>query len=162
VTASVAARSIGDASTLTAIVLALVAGAIGIRTWLIAERQRRQSQADKVTGWVAWDEGTPSPCFGAHVQNASDLPIYSVQIWFERKSRDQSVPLMQFVGVVPPGREPQFYPLEDQPQDANVYLYGVTVVFTDSGKRRWCRSSNGDLYRLEMSRLQRLRFKLGR
>lgn len=109
-----------------------------------AEDERR-AQAAKVSAWVELhrgDDGRRELAF--HVHNASDMPIYEVDLPLPSPAGDE--PGTEFIGLVPPGqtirraapREWMRSYTEPEP---------VEIEFLDSAGWQWRRDEQGSLTR---------------
>ena len=123
----------------------------------------KRAQASKVTAWFAYWSArenrrvTSNGSWGAVVANASDLPVFDVEVpyfWvidnpggsWSGEQRDYSPP--ERFRVLPPGdRRFQAIPPDVQHRevtcDDNVYVVGIE--FTDANGNRWRRTEHADL-----------------
>lgn len=109
-----------------------------------AEDERR-AQAACISAWVELyrkPDGTKELAF--HVHNASDMPIYEVELPLSGQPIDGHV---EFVGLVPPGQTVR----RAAPGDwlrTYVEPEPVQIEFLDSAGRRWARNEQGALARM--------------
>ncbi|MBR7836968.1 hypothetical protein KDL01_27070 [Actinospica durhamensis] len=112
-----------------------------------AERteDERRAQAARVSAWVEIHrsvDGSRELLF--HVHNASDTPIYEVEL--PLPTRDGSEPDAEFIGLVPPGQTVR----RPAPRDwLSTYVGAEPVVieFLDSSGWQWRRDEQGALVR---------------
>jgi hypothetical protein len=112
-----------------------------------ADRTEEQSraQAARISAWVEAHrriDGTTELAF--HIHNASDMPIYEVELPLPARSgEDQTT---EFVGLVPPGQTIR----RSAPADwltSYVEPEPVQIEFSDSAGHRWIRDEQGTLDR---------------
>lgn len=105
----------------------------------------RRSQAARVSAWVeirTASDGARELMF--HVHNASDMPIYEVELPLPTRSGEESD--TEFIGLVPPGQTVR----HAAPQDWLSSYAGpepIIVEFLDSAGRQWRRDEQGALTR---------------
>lgn len=107
-----------------------------------AEDERR-AQASRISAWIeAYRKPDGSREVAFHIHNASDMPIYEVELPLPGLSQDE--PAEEFIGLVPPGQTiRRLAPagwrrsyIEPEP---------VQIEFLDSAGRRWTRDEQGAL-----------------
>jgi hypothetical protein len=79
-----------------------------------------------------------------HIHNASDMPIYDVELPLPARSGEDQQ--SEFVGLVPPGQTV----LRPAPQEwmrSYVEPEPVQIEFLDSAGRRWSRDEQGSIKR---------------
>lgn len=125
------------------------------------ERQaddRRRSQAAKVNAWLKHN-GEQRKRWGAHIHNASDLPIFDVRVFFYLPARAGEVTWVpasiggpdEAIPVLPPQSEGFVLMLEGDVSsvieniDVSERSCVVGVEFTDSAGNRWERNPRGAL-----------------
>ncbi|MGC9666855.1 hypothetical protein ACNTMW_09905 [Planosporangium sp. 12N6] len=102
----------------------------------------RRAQAARISAWVEMyvrTDGRKELAF--HIHNASDMPIYEVELPLPGKSDGDGV---EFVGLVPPGQTIR----RAAPQEwLRTYAEPepVEIEFLDSAGRRWGRDEQGRL-----------------
>jgi hypothetical protein len=112
-----------------------------------AERteDERRAQAARISAWVEAyrsQEGTRQLAF--HVHNASDMPIYEVELPLPaRDDEDQST---EFVGLVPPGQTVR-RPAPNDWLRSYADPEPIQIEFLDSSGQRWIRDEQGTLDR---------------
>jgi len=110
-----------------------------------AEDERR-SQAARISAWVELarkPDGTRELAF--HIHNASDMPIYEVELPLPMPSNEER---SEFIGLVPPGQTIR----RTAPTEwlrTYVEPEPVQIEFLDSAGRRWTRDEQGALVRTE-------------
>lgn len=105
----------------------------------------RRAQAAKVSAWVELHR----PLDGSrelmlHVHNASDMPIYEVDL--PLPTRGDAEPDTEFIGLVPPGQTVR----RPAPRDWLTSYAGpepIVIEFQDSSGRQWRRDEQGSLVR---------------
>ena len=113
-----------------------------------AERSEdeRRAQAARISAWVEMyrrSDGTRELAF--HIHNASDMPIYDVELPLPSKDGDEH---SEFVGLVPPGQTIR-RPAPSDWVKTYVEPEPVQVEFLDSAGRRWLRDEQGALSKAE-------------
>lgn len=111
-----------------------------------AEDERR-AQAIRISAWIEAyrrPDGTRQIAF--HIHNASQMPIYEVELPLPVPSQDE--PAEEFVGLVPPGQTVR-RPAPAGWQRSYVEPEPVQIEFLDSAGRRWLRDEQGTLARAE-------------
>lgn len=111
-----------------------------------AEDERR-AQASRISAWVEArrrPDGTRE--IALHIHNASEMPIYEVELPLQAPAGEQEA-TEEFVGLVPPGQTTRPAPAEW----ARSYIEPepVQIEFLDSAGRRWLRDEQGTLTRAE-------------
>ena len=134
------------------LLVALVALAVSIASFWVAQRRATSDQAHSVSGWVSRDRKL-------HVLNASDAPVYQWHVVY--RLGDADLGRSSTRTIVPPGSEnppltwsaevsAAFDRLRDaaspdaRPETTDV---AVEVHFTDANGRRWVRTVEGELRR---------------
>lgn len=113
-----------------------------------AEDERR-AQASRISAWV---EATSRP--GAprrvefHIHNASEMPIYEVELPLALPGRQEPEQADEFIGLIPPGQTVR-RPAPAEWQRAYVEPEPIPIEFLDSAGRRWLRDEQGALSRAE-------------
>ena len=142
----------GAADTFSAVgtVGAFVVGFVLLRKEQRREAERsedeRQSQAARISAWVELHrtpEGSRELAF--HIHNASDMPIYEVELPLPSPSGEETT---AFVGLVPPGRTIR----RSAPAEwlrSYVDPEPVQIEFQDSAGRRWARDEQGTLTQVD-------------
>jgi hypothetical protein len=137
------------ASTFSALgtVGAFVVGFVLLRREQNREAERaedeRRGQAARISAWVEAyrkPDGTRELAF--HIHNASDMPIYEVELPMpdsEGDGRD-----VEFIGLVPPGQTIR-RPAPAAWLRSYVDPEPVEIEFLDSAGRRWTRNEQGSL-----------------
>lgn len=103
----------------------------------------RRAQAARISAWIEVHrkpEGTRELAF--HIHNASDMPIYEVELPLPTRSKEEST--SEFIGLVPPGQTIR----RPAPADwlrSYVEPEPVQIEFLDSAGRRWTRDEQGAL-----------------
>ena len=132
----------------------------------------RRAQASKVTAWFNFFEVIrPAPAdaavvdpatlidatWGGTVQNASDLPIFDVRIFYywvndprdgSPWTTEQRYASVDIIRVIPPGQpRNQELPahIRNQSEECNDKVYLVGIEFTDANGRRWFRNERAAL-----------------
>lgn len=113
-----------------------------------AEDERR-AQASRISAWVEATNppGTPRRV-EFHIHNASDMPIYEVELPRVLPDRQEAEHADVFIGLVPPGRTIR-RPAPAEWQRTYVEPEPILVEFLDSAGRRWVRDEQGSLSRVE-------------
>jgi hypothetical protein len=120
--------------------------------------ERRRGQAAKVTAWFAMDPkyAVAGP-WGAVIRNASDLPIFDVQVFFhyihETRPGGDWAPVMRGATIekilVFPPQSDRFVEIpedvRDQIHEVNDKIYVVSIEFTDAAGNCWERDPRGAL-----------------
>jgi hypothetical protein len=107
-----------------------------------AEDERR-AQAARISAWIEAGrkpDGTRELAF--HIHNASDMPIYDVELPLPTPVEDE--PDAEFIGLVPPGQTVR----RTAPAHwlrSYVEPEPVQIEFLDSAGRRWTRDEQGAL-----------------
>jgi hypothetical protein len=113
-----------------------------------AERSEdeRRAQAARISAWVEVyrkSDGTREIAF--HIHNASDMPIYEVELPLPNPEREE---ITEFVGLVPPGQTIR-RPAPSEWLRSYVEPEPVQVEFQDSAGRRWARDEQGGLAQVD-------------
>lgn len=113
-----------------------------------AEDERR-AQASRISAWVEAVQGTS----GArrvffHIHNASEMPIYEVELPLALPGRQEPEQADEFIGLIPPGQTVR-RPAPAEWQRAYVEPEPIPIEFLDSAGRRWLRDEQGALSRAE-------------
>jgi hypothetical protein len=109
-----------------------------------AERSddERKAQAAKISAWVEMHRKTDgSRELAFHIHNASDMPIYEVELPLPSSEGPETT---EFVGLVPPGQTIR----RPAPADwLRTYVdpEPIQIEFQDSAGRRWSRDEQGTL-----------------
>ena len=106
-----------------------------------AEDERR-AQAARISAWVELyrkPDGARELAF--HIHNASDMPIYEVELPLPTPTNDDRT---EFVGLVPPGQTVR-RPAPSEWLRSYVEPEPVQIEFLDSAGRRWSRDEQGAL-----------------
>ncbi|MEU0559883.1 hypothetical protein [Dactylosporangium sp. NPDC006015] len=106
-----------------------------------AEDERR-GQAARISAWVEAyrkPDGTRELAF--HIHNASDMPIYEVELPLPDPAASGDV---EFVGMVPPGQTIR-RPAPVAWLRSYVNPEPIEIEFLDSAGRRWNRNEQGSL-----------------
>lgn len=114
-----------------------------------AEEDRR-AQAARISAWVEVHrkpDGARELAF--HIHNASDMPIYDVELPLPTKSSDEFA--AEFVGLVPPGQTIR-RPAPAEWLRSYVEPEPVQIEFLDSAGHRWTRDEQGTLKRGDRER----------
>jgi hypothetical protein len=133
-------------------------GAFAVGFVLLRREQRREAdrtederraQAARISAWVEVyrkPDGTRELAF--HIHNASDMPIYEVELPLPMPSNEER---SEFVGLVPPG---QTIHRPAPPEWLRSYVdpEPVQIEFLDSAGRRWTRDEQGALTRADRER----------
>ncbi len=108
---------------------------------LLDVRERHRRQASQVAAWFDRSHADVT----LHVINASDAPIYNVQVMPQLLHQTYDVIRYPLIG---PGQDltPLRIKLPGSQQVSNEYL-GVQMLFADSAGRRWKRLRAGKLKR---------------
>ena len=130
-------------------------GAFGVVMYLLRKEQQREAarsederraQAARVSAWL---ETSPTSHGGRellfHVHNASDMPIYEVELPLPSPDGAEAT---EFVGLVPPGQTIR----RPAPADwlrSYVDPEPIQIEFQDSAGRRWTRDEQGTLARAD-------------
>lgn len=113
------------------------------------EEESHRAQAARVSAWVEArlrHDGTRE--LALHVHNASDMPIYEVELPLPAPVGEDS--RTEFIGLVPPGQTVR----RPAPHDwlrSYVEPEPVEVGFLDSAGRQWGRDEQGRLVRANRS-----------
>lgn len=105
----------------------------------------RRSQAARVSAWVEVhrrDDGVRELAF--HVHNASDMPIYEVELPLPTPTDDE--PATEFIGLVPPGQTIR-RPAPREWMNSYAEPEPVVIEFLDSSGWQWRRDEQGSLLR---------------
>lgn len=140
---------LGDAAnTFSAVgtVGAFVLGFVLLRKEQRREAERsddeRRSQAAKISAWVEmFRKADGSRELAFHIHNASDMPIYEVELPLPSPDGQE---VTEFVGLVPPGQTIR----RPAPSDwlrSYVDPEPIQIEFQDSAGRRWARDEQGTL-----------------
>jgi hypothetical protein len=129
---------------------AFVVGFILLRAEHRREAERsedeRRSQASRISAWVdvyRKPDGAREIAF--HIHNASDMPIYEVELPLPMPSNEER---SEFVGLVPPGQTIR-RPAPPEWLRSHVDPEPVQIEFLDSAGRRWTRDEQGTLTRAD-------------
>jgi hypothetical protein len=140
---------IGDAADTFSAIGTVGAFLVGFR--LLRKEQRREAersdderraQAAKISAWVELHhkaDGSRELAF--HIHNASDMPIYEVELPLPSPDGPE---VTEFVGLVPPGQTIR----RPAPADwlrSYVDPEPIQIEFQDSAGRRWTRDEQGTL-----------------
>ena len=109
-----------------------------------AEEERR-AQAARISAWVEVHhtrDATRELAF--HIHNASDMPIYEVELPLPTRSDEERV--IEFVGLVPPGQTVR-RPAPPEWLRSYVEPEPIEIEFLDSAGARWNRDELGALTR---------------
>jgi hypothetical protein len=102
----------------------------------------RRAQAAKISAWVEMHHKVDgSRELALHIHNASDMPIYEVELPLPSPDDEETT---EFVGLVPPGQTIR----RPAPSDwirSYVDPEPVQIEFQDSAGRRWARDEQGTL-----------------
>ncbi len=105
----------------------------------------RRSQAARVSAWVELHRSLDgSRELMLHVHNASDMPIYEVDLPLPTRGDDE--PETEFIGLVPPGQTIR----RSAPRDWLTSYVGpepIVIEFLDGSGRQWRRDEQGALVR---------------
>lgn len=113
------------------------------------EEEAHRAQAARVSAWVEArlrPDGTRE--LALHVHNASDMPIYEVELPLPAPAGEES--RTEFIGLVPPGQTVR----RPAPRDwlrSYVEPEPVEIEFLDSAGRQWNRDEQGRLVRSSRS-----------
>ena len=102
----------------------------------------RRSQAARISAWVeVYRKSDGGREIAFHIHNASDMPIYEVELPLPNPEGDE---VTEFVGLVPPG---QTIRRSAPPEWLRSYVEPepVQIEFQDSAGRRWTRDEQGAL-----------------
>lgn len=116
-----------------------------------AEDERR-AQAARISAWVEAyrkPDGTRELAF--HIHNASDMPIYEVELPLPARTEEEGG-AVEFVGLVPPGQTVR-RPAPSEWLRTYVEPEPVQIEFLDSAGRRWIRDEQGALTRPDRGRI---------
>lgn len=109
------------------------------------DEEARHAQAARVSAWVEAyrrDDGTPE--LALHVHNASDMPIYEVELPLPAPAGEES--RTEFIGLVPPSQTVR----RPAPREW-LRSYGepepMEIEFLDSAGLHWNRDEQGKLIR---------------
>lgn len=127
------------------------------------EDERRRDQASRLWAWIdlvtveeVFDEPDPTLAavgLGVRVRNGSDLPIYDCLVMFIDRTTGTHLGT-EDVGLVLPGEtEARFVPerVLNEVESPARYELKVDAFFFDTARRRWHRSSRGDLRELPVT-----------
>jgi hypothetical protein len=135
-----------DAFAAVGTVGAFVVGFVLLRKEQRREAERsedeRRAQAARISAWVEVyrkSDGTREIAF--HVHNASDMPIYEVELPLPNPGNEEST---EFVGLVPPGQTIR-RPAPPEWIRSYVEPEPIQIEFLDSSGRRWTRDEQGTL-----------------
>ena len=130
-------------------------GAFVVGFVLLRKEQRREAarsddqhraQAAKISAWVEmYRTGEGSRELAFHIHNASDMPIYEVELPLPGPDGTE---VTEFVGLVPPGQTIR----RSAPADwlrSYVDPEPIQIEFQDSAGRRWTRDEQGTLVRAD-------------
>lgn len=109
----------------------------------------RRAQAERISAWVeAYRRADGTRELAFHIHNASDMPIYEVELPLPTRSDEEGA--VEFVGLVPPG---QTVKRPAPPEWLRTYVEPepVQIEFLDSAGRRWTRDEQGSLTRADAS-----------
>jgi len=112
-----------------------------------AERteEERRAQAAKVSAWVGiYDKVTGGRELAFHIHNASDMPIYDVELPLPVPVGEEA--RTEFVGLVPPGQTIR-RPAPHEWMRSYAEPEPVQIEFLDSAGRRWARDELGTIKR---------------
>lgn len=128
---------------------AFVTGFVLLRREQLREVDRtedeRRAQAARVSAWVEMfrtADGTRS--LSLHVHNASDMPIYEVELPLPAPAGEESI--TEFIGLVPPGQTIR----RSAPREWLTSYAGpepIEIEFLDSMGSQWRRDEQGALTR---------------
>lgn len=111
-----------------------------------AEDERR-AQASRISAWVeAYRRQDGTREIALHIHNASDMPIYEVEL--PQPAPSQGEPAEEFIGLVPPGQTIR-RPASVEWRRSYIEPEPVPIEFLDSAGRRWTRSEQGTLNRVD-------------
>ncbi len=113
-----------------------------------AERSEdeRRNQAARISAWVeVYRKPDGGRELAFHIHNASDMPIYEVELPLPTASDEEQT---EFVGLVPPGQTIR-RPAPPEWLRSYVEPEPVQIEFLDSAGRRWTRDEQGKLTRTE-------------
>ncbi len=119
---------------------------------------RRRAQANKVAAWFD-SKDAASKVWGAVIRNASDLPIFDIQVRFvfnfelwSGGPRDnmEAEDAEQLIRVLPPSVDrfiemPESYRRITEGYEFDIKLHMVEIEFTDAASNRWLRDVSGTL-----------------
>jgi hypothetical protein len=107
----------------------------------------KRAQAARISAWVeAYRHADGKRELAFHIHNASDMPIFDVELPMPTLPDKQ--PVAEFVGLVPPGQTirrpapPEWLRSYDEPEP-------VQIEFLDSFGRRWTRDEQGSLSKVD-------------
>lgn len=152
-------------------------------TWRALARERRrdadrelrdrQEQANQVAAWVSRRDG-PKPGepgnFYIELRNASDLPVYDVQIMLRDSVGGEVLKQVWWLGASPRDT-PRVMDLDSKAQVRLDYImkrareqkdriyYDLTLDFTDASGVRWHRQSDGRLVEINQDRKKQIEGK---
>lgn len=113
----------------------------------------RRAQAARISAWVETHRSQDGGLgIAFHVHNASDMPIYDVELPLPVPSGEP--PVAEFVGLVPPGQT-VLRPAPTEWLRSYTEPEPVQVEFLDSAGRRWTRDEQGTLMRADSDRARR-------
>ena len=105
----------------------------------------RRAQAERVSAWVELrrrDDGSRD--LALHVHNASDMPIYEVELPLPNPAGEE--PATEFIGLVPPGQTVR-RPAPREWMRSYTEPEPVEIEFLDSAGWQWRRNEQGSLTR---------------
>lgn len=106
----------------------------------------RRAQAAKISAWVEmYRKADSSRELAFHIHNASDMPIYEVELPLPSPDGQEAT---EFVGLVPPGQTIR----RPAPPDwlrSYVDPEPIQIEFQDSAGRRWARDEQGTLAQVD-------------
>jgi hypothetical protein len=102
----------------------------------------RKAQAARISAWVeVYRKADGSREIAFHIHNASDMPIYEVELPLPNPGGEE---VTEFVGLVPPGQTIR-RPAPVEWLRSYVEPEPVQIEFQDSAGRRWARDEQGTL-----------------
>jgi hypothetical protein len=133
-----------DAFAAVGTVGAFVLGFVLLRKEQRREAERtedeRRAQAARISAWVeVYRKSDGSREIAFHIHNASDMPIYEVELPLPNAGGEEST---DFVGLVPPGQTIR-QPAPPEWLRSHVGPEPVQFEFQDSAGRRWARDEQG-------------------
>ena len=141
-----------DAFAAVGTVGAFVVGFVLLRKEQRREAERsedeRRAQAARISAWVeVYRKADGSREIAFHIHNASDMPIYEVELPLPDPNDNE---VSEFVGLVPPGQTIR----RSAPGEwlrSYVEPEPVQIEFQDSAGRRWARDEQGVLAQADRS-----------
>ncbi|QSB14038.1 hypothetical protein JQS43_21245 [Natronosporangium hydrolyticum] len=109
-----------------------------------AEDERR-AQASRISAWVEAHrkpDGIRQVAF--HIHNASEMPIYEVELPSAVPDQPDPEQAAEFIGLIPPGQTVR-RPAPAEWQRTYVEAEPIQIEFLDSAGRRWVRDEQGAL-----------------